>query len=127
MSKSAANQQLLLLLVRVYNQYIQYYYYFPDVVLCGNHRLEKMEFDFLLNEGLIMSFHTDSFGKLYRLSKKSGKFSAGSFAQTKTQALHTRFRQKKLHIFPFCFFNESFHWLLPRMHCQIKGTPMNKH
>jgi hypothetical protein len=74
MNKSAARQQLLLLLIRVYNQSIQYYYYFPEVVICGNHRLEKLEFDFLLSEGLIIPFHTDSFGKLYRLSKKAESF-----------------------------------------------------
>ena len=71
MSKPAASQPLLQLLVRVYNQSIQSYFHFPDVVICGQHRLEETEFQLLLSEGYIEAYYTDSFGKLFRLSKKA--------------------------------------------------------
>jgi hypothetical protein len=71
MSKTATSQRLLQLLVRVINQSIQSYYYFPEVIICGNHRLEKDEFEFLLSEGYIESYYSDSFGKLYRTSAKA--------------------------------------------------------
>ena len=68
MNPKAVNQSLLHLLVRVYNQSIQSYYFFPDVIICGHHRLERSEFEQLAAEGFIMAYHTDSFGKLYRLT-----------------------------------------------------------
>ena len=71
MSKTAVNQALLQLLVRVYNQSIQSYYFFPDVIICGNQRLEREEFDLLLQESFLTAYHTDSFGKIYRLSRKA--------------------------------------------------------
>lgn len=71
MNKAAIDQSLLRLLVRVYNQSIQFYYYFPDVVICGQHRLEREEFELLLNGGYLSAYHTDSFGKLYHLSTKA--------------------------------------------------------
>ena len=71
MSKTAASQPLLQLLVRVYNQSIQTYFHFPDVILCGNHRLEETDFQLLLSEGHIEVYYMDTFGKLYRLSKKA--------------------------------------------------------
>lgn len=69
MSNTAVNPSLLQLLVRVYNQSIQSYYFFPDVIICGNHRLEREEFESLLREGFIVPYHTDSFGRLYRLTR----------------------------------------------------------
>lgn len=71
MNKSATDQALLQLLVRVYNQSIQFYYHFPDVIICGNLRLEREEFDFLLKGGYLETYHTDSFGKIYRVSKRA--------------------------------------------------------
>jgi hypothetical protein len=71
MKKTAAQQSLLQLLVRVYNQSIQSYYHFPDVIICGHYRLEKAEFDMLLEGGYLQSYYVDSFGKLYHLSKKA--------------------------------------------------------
>ena len=71
MSKTAASQPLLQLLVRVYNQSIQYYFHFPDVIICGKLRLEEAEFQLLLAEGYLETFYVDSFGKLFRLSKKA--------------------------------------------------------
>jgi hypothetical protein len=71
MSKTATSQRLLQLLVRVINQSIQSYYYFPEVIICGQHRLEKDEFELLLSEGCIESYYSDSFGKLYRTSAKA--------------------------------------------------------
>ena len=71
MNKAVTDPSLLRLLVRVYNQTIQCYYYFPDVVICGNHRLEREEFETLLSNGCIEPYFSDSFGKLYRTSKKA--------------------------------------------------------
>lgn len=71
MSKTAVSQSVLQLLVRVYNQSIQSYYFFPDVILCGRHRLERDEFTLLLQEAFIEPYHTDSFGKLFQLSRKA--------------------------------------------------------
>jgi hypothetical protein len=68
--KNNADTELLSLLVRVYNHSIQYYYYFPEVIIYGNHRLEAEEFSRLLHNGFIEPYYTDSFGKLYHLSKK---------------------------------------------------------
>ncbi|GAA4747814.1 hypothetical protein [Flavisolibacter ginsenosidimutans] len=83
MNKTTVSQALLQLLVRVYNQSIQSYYFFPDVIICGHHRLERGDFEFLLKEGYIVPYHTDSFGKLYRLTKKA------------EEALHTQLRVRK--------------------------------
>jgi hypothetical protein len=71
MSKTAASQPLLQLLVRLYNQSIQTYFHFPDVIICGRHRLDEAEFNLLVAEGFLEAFYADSFGKLFRLSKKA--------------------------------------------------------
>jgi len=83
MNKTVVSQALLQLLVRVYNRSIQSYYFFPDVIICGHHRLERDDFEFLLKEGYIVPYHTDSFGKLYRLTKKA------------EEVLHTQLRVRK--------------------------------
>lgn len=71
MNKPTDNACLLQLLVRVYNQSIQSYHHFPDVIICGHHRLEREEFDFLLANDYIEAHYADSFGKLYHTSKKA--------------------------------------------------------
>ncbi|RYZ25309.1 MAG: hypothetical protein EOO10_18615 [Chitinophagaceae bacterium] len=71
MSKTAASQSLLQLLVRLYNQSIQTYFHFPDVIICGHHRIDEAEFNLLVVEGFVDAFYVDSFGKLFRLSKKA--------------------------------------------------------
>lgn len=88
MSKTVISQALLQLLVRTYNQSIQSYYFFPEVILCGRHRLERDEFEQLLSEGFITSYQTDSFGKLYRLTKKADDF-------LRAQRLRKRYRPKR--------------------------------
>ncbi len=70
MKRNAVDLVLLQLLVSVYNQSIQTYFYFPEVILCGRRRLDREEFDRLLTEELVMPFNADSFGQYYRLSKK---------------------------------------------------------
>lgn len=74
MNKASIDQSLLRLLVRVYNQSIQFYYYFPDVIICGQQRLEREEFEYLLAGGYLTAYHTDSFGKLYHLSGKADRY-----------------------------------------------------
>jgi hypothetical protein len=80
--KNNADKELLTLLVRVYNHSIQYYYHFPEVIIYGNRRLEAEEFNRLLHNGLITPYYTDSFGKLYHLSKK-GEEVLHCFSHTK--------------------------------------------
>lgn len=92
MNTPAANRQLLHLFVRVYNQSIQFYYHFPEVIICGTHRLEPHEFRFLLTEGLIAAYHTDSFGKLFRLTSSAELF----FKESLTAKPHRRFRRRRV-------------------------------
>ncbi|HEX8316193.1 MAG TPA: hypothetical protein VF609_14425 [Flavisolibacter sp.] len=100
MTRAAADQSLLQLLVRVFNQTIQYYYHFPDVIICGHQRLEKEEFDHLLSAGFITPYHTDSFGKLYHLSKKAEAFLQENLHKRKHRTHHLRIHSNQA-IFPF--------------------------
>lgn len=74
MKKTGVNQELLHVLVSLYNQSIQTYYYFPEVILCGRQRIEQECFEALLQAGLIEAYKGDSFGKYYRLNKKGEQF-----------------------------------------------------
>lgn len=65
------NRQLLSLLVKAYNTSIQDFYYFPDVILVGEQRMERDDFDLLRSGGYILEFRHDSFGRFYRLSQKA--------------------------------------------------------
>jgi hypothetical protein len=67
----AINKQVLHLLVRAYNRPILDFYYFPDLILIGEQRLEEEEFLFLLSEAYIEKYKYDSFGRFYKLSKKA--------------------------------------------------------
>ena len=69
MKKSAVDPVLLRLLVSVYNQSIQTYFYFPDVIICGPHRMEREEFQQLLTMHFIQPYQADSFGRWYRLTR----------------------------------------------------------
>lgn len=66
--KNKSHDRFLPLLVRVYNHTIQCYRYFPEVIICGDGRLEPEEFDELLHGGFIKTFGADSFGSFYRLT-----------------------------------------------------------
>jgi hypothetical protein len=70
MKKAGINQDLLHLLVSIYNQSIQTYYYFPEVILCGRQHIEREQFEGLLAEDFVAAYKADSFGKYYRLTKK---------------------------------------------------------
>lgn len=74
MKRSGINQELLHVLVSLYNQSIQTYSYFPEVILCGRQRIEQECFQTLLHAELIEVYKGDSFGKYYRLSKKGEQF-----------------------------------------------------
>ncbi len=80
--KHNADKSLIALLIRVYNHSIQYYYYFPEVIIFGNRRLEAEEFNQLLTNDFIEAYYTDSFGKLYQVSKK-GEDVLYQFSNTK--------------------------------------------
>ncbi len=74
MKKAGVNHEILHLLVSVYNQSIQTYYHFPEVILCGRQRLEPDAFTQLLASEFITPVSADSFGRNYRLSKKGEDF-----------------------------------------------------
>jgi cyclopropane fatty-acyl-phospholipid synthase-like methyltransferase len=81
MKKNAVDPVLLQLLVSVYNQSIQTYFYFPDVIICGYQRLEREAFDQLLANEMVQPFKADSFGRWYRLSKKGEEVLLQSFSR----------------------------------------------
>ncbi|HEY1023477.1 MAG TPA: hypothetical protein VGE06_14250 [Flavisolibacter sp.] len=74
MKKTGVNQQFLQVLVSLYNQSIQTYNYFPEVILCGRLRIERECFEALLHADFITAYKTDSFGKYYRLNKKGEQY-----------------------------------------------------
>lgn len=86
MNKAATDPSLLRLLVRVYNQTIQCYYYFPDVIICGDHRLEREEFELLLTRGCVEPFFSDSFGKLYHTTKKAEQILLASLGKRRQKS-----------------------------------------
>jgi len=100
MSKTAASQPLLQLLVRLYNQPVQSYYHFPEVIIYGSQRLEKNDFDLLLKEGFIESYYADSFGRLYRLSKKAEYFLQESLHKRRHKSLNEVEKPKQVSL-PF--------------------------
>ena len=87
--------------MKVYNQFIQTYFYFPEVIICGSSRLEKEEFDLLLSHHFIIAYYTDSFGKLYRLSKKGEAFLHESLSMRKYKAPVRKKTAIQINI-PFC-------------------------
>ncbi len=101
MNKAAIDQSLLRLLVRVYNQSVQFYYYFPDVIICGQQRLEREEFEYLLGGGYLTAYHTDSFGKLYHLSGKAERFLHENLQKRRHRAHPTKTSSQQT-FFPFC-------------------------
>lgn len=74
MKKTGVNQELLHVLVSLYNQSIQTYYYFPEVILCGRQRIDRECFDALVAADFITVYKADSFGQYYRLNKKGEQF-----------------------------------------------------
>jgi hypothetical protein len=64
------NKHLLPLLVKAYNQVITDYFYFPEVIFAGNQKIERVDFETLLSDGLIQLSKYDSFGRYYQLSRK---------------------------------------------------------
>ena len=65
------DRQLHSLLVKAYNASIQDFYYFPEVILAGEQKIERTDFEMLLCGGYIVQFKHDSFGRFYKLSEKS--------------------------------------------------------
>ena len=89
MKKPAVDPHLLHLLVSVYNQSIQTYYHFPEVILCGRQRLEPEDLHLLLTNGYLVASGFDSFGKYYCLSKKGEDFLFHSFVRRRTRVSYT--------------------------------------
>ena len=85
MKKSAVDPVLLRLLVSVYNQSIQTYFYFPDVIICGPHRMEREEFEQLLALHFIQAYKADSFGRWYRLTRTGENYLLQSLLRRKRQ------------------------------------------
>ena len=95
MKKSPADQGILHLLVSVYNQSIQTYFYFPEVILCGPHRLEREEFEQLLHRRFIESYAADSFGCYYRLSKHGEDFLLNAFPRRRHKQAGAFFQKQQ--------------------------------
>ena len=70
MMRPAAIKYVLPLLVKVYNQTITDYFYFPEIIYAGPQKIERADFELLLSEGLISFTKFDSFGRYYQLSKR---------------------------------------------------------
>jgi hypothetical protein len=104
MKKNAGHPVLLQLLVSVYNQSIQTYFYFPEVIICGRQRLEREDFDRLLAEDMVQPYKADSFGRWYRLSKKGEDLLLQSFSRRRQrQIVATAFaEQPRLPFFDVC-------------------------
>jgi hypothetical protein len=99
MKKPAVDPHLLHLLVSVYNQSIQTYYHFPEVILCGRQRLEPEDLALLLSNEFVFVSSSDSFGRNYRLSKKGETYLFQSLI---------RRRPKMLYILPAAQYRFSF-------------------
>jgi hypothetical protein len=67
-------KQIMSLLIRVSNNSVQSFFYFPDIIFVGKQKIEKEEFHFLFAEGFITEYKSDSFGRFYKLSAKGEKF-----------------------------------------------------
>ena len=89
MKKPAVDPHLLHLLVSVYNQSIQTYYHFPEVILCGRQRLDPEDLALLLSNEFILAFSADSFGRNYKLSKKGEEFLLHSHFRRRHRLLHS--------------------------------------
>jgi hypothetical protein len=68
------HKQLLSLLVRIYHESIRDYYYFPDVIYAGAHKIDADDLRYLLAEGYIEEYSHDSFGRFYTTTKKTEEF-----------------------------------------------------
>ena len=91
MKKAAVNQPMLHLLVSVYNQSIQTYHHFPEVILCGCQRMEPEDFAQLLAQEFLTMCSVDSFGRNYRLSKKGEAYLFDASFRRRQRTLHSFF------------------------------------
>ena len=81
-----AHPELLHMLVSAYNQSIQTYFYFPEVIICGQQRLAREVFNVLAAKGFVTVYRADSFGCYFRLSKTGVDF-----------LFHSLYRPRKKH------------------------------
>ena len=84
------DKQALALLVRVVNCTIQDFFYFPEVIIAGKRRMEKEEFNFLIGEGYIIRYKSDSFGSFYKHTQKAERFICHFIASR-----HTHYKKKR--------------------------------
>ena len=54
--------------------YIETYLHFPEVIRAGSFRLTASELDYLKKEGFTELYRTDTFGKIFSLTKKGKLF-----------------------------------------------------
>jgi hypothetical protein len=104
MKKTAVDPALLQLLVSIYNQSIQTYFYFPEVIICGRQRLEREDVERLLALHFLQPYKTDSFGRWYRLSKRGEAFLLQSLFRRRQKTAVSDFPvvQHKLPFFESC-------------------------
>jgi hypothetical protein len=65
------NNSLFRLLVIVHNRSIRNYFYFPEVILADQQRIDRSDFNYLVQEGFIEEYGHDSFGRFYKTSTKA--------------------------------------------------------
>lgn len=83
MKKTTVDPALLQLLVSIYNQSIQTYFHFPEVIICGRNRLEREDFERLLHLRFIQPVNADSFGRWYGLSPQGEAYLLGAVPRKK--------------------------------------------
>lgn len=104
MRKNAVDSRLLQLLVSTYNQSIQTYHYFPEVIICGQQRWDREAFAQLLASRFIEPYKADSFGRWYRLSKEGEAFlfQASFRRRQKLPAAGVPVQQRQLPFADYC-------------------------
>lgn len=63
--------ELLPVLVKALHTSVTDYYYFPEVVLAGNHRIDREVFDAMLKAGFLQQTRKDAFGRFYALTPRA--------------------------------------------------------
>jgi len=64
-------RQLLPVLVKALHTTVTDYYYFPEVVFAGRHRIDREAFDLMLAEGFLKEIRRDAFGRFYTLTPRA--------------------------------------------------------
>jgi hypothetical protein len=64
-------RELLPVLVKALHTTVTDYYYFPEVVFAGRHRIDREAFDLMLAHGFLKEVKHDAFGRFYILTPQA--------------------------------------------------------